>query len=216
VRTILCPGFHRADHPSGDDCARSRANLPVSFWGCRHLSHATPGRPDHSNMAAKSRRLQLHLGTQRGRDCVGGPPPQFRLPTRLCAERHRLPQGSPPALRPIRLARPRAVFRLGALGPLSLLSIRRLPRRKLPSTGLQSSRHSRTGWRWSRVVAVLTPICVERFQANAVASANLVALKNISHSWERRDYIVKGGWATFGQERPFELADACAEALNKL
>jgi alpha/beta superfamily hydrolase len=66
------------------------------------------------------------------------------------------------------------------------------------------------------VVAVLAPICVERFQANADASANLVALKNISHSWERRDYVVKGGWATFGQNRPFELADACAEALNKL
>ena len=31
-----------------------------------------------------------------------------------------------------------------------------------------------------------------------------------------RDYVVNGGWATFGQERPFELADACAEALNKL
>ena len=32
----------------------------------------------------------------------------------------------------------------------------------------------------------------------------------------RRDYVVSGGWATFGQDRPFELADACAEALNKL
>jgi hypothetical protein len=43
-----------------------------------------------------------------------------------------------------------------------------------------------------------------------------VALKDISDSWARRDYIVKGGWATFGQDRPFELADACAEVLNKL
>jgi hypothetical protein len=50
----------------------------------------------------------------------------------------------------------------------------------------------------------------------ANASANLVALKNISQSWSRRDYIVSGGWATFGQSRPFELAEACAEALNKL
>lgn len=66
------------------------------------------------------------------------------------------------------------------------------------------------------VVAVLTPICIERFKANANASANLVELKNDSYSWTRRDYIVKGGWATFGQDRPFELADACAEALNKL
>jgi hypothetical protein len=66
------------------------------------------------------------------------------------------------------------------------------------------------------VVAALTPICIERFQGNANASANLVALKNISQSWSRRDYIVSGGWATFGQSRPFELAVACAEALNKL
>jgi hypothetical protein len=66
------------------------------------------------------------------------------------------------------------------------------------------------------VVAVLTPICIERFQGNANASANLVALKTITQPWSRRDYIVNGGWAAFGQSRPFELADACAEALNKL
>jgi hypothetical protein len=66
------------------------------------------------------------------------------------------------------------------------------------------------------VVAVLTPICIERFQGNTNAPANLVALKNIGQSWSRRDYIVSGGWATFGQSRPFELAEACAEALNKL
>ena len=66
------------------------------------------------------------------------------------------------------------------------------------------------------VVAALTPICIERFQGNANASANLVALKNISQLWSRRDYIVSGGCATFGQSRPFELAEACAEALNKL
>jgi hypothetical protein len=66
------------------------------------------------------------------------------------------------------------------------------------------------------VVAVLTPICMERFQANANAPVILAELKDIGVSWLRRDYIVKGGWATFGQDRPFELADACAEALNKL
>ena len=66
------------------------------------------------------------------------------------------------------------------------------------------------------VVAVLTPICIQRFQANANAPVKLAELKNIGVSWLRRDYIVNGGWATFGQERPFELADACAEALNKL
>lgn len=66
------------------------------------------------------------------------------------------------------------------------------------------------------VVAVLTPICIEKFRANANAPAKLTELKNINSSWMRRDYVVNGGWATFGQDRPFELADACAEALNKL
>jgi len=66
------------------------------------------------------------------------------------------------------------------------------------------------------VVAVLTPICIQRFQANANAPVKLAELKNIGVSWLRRDYIVNGGWATFGQERPFELADVCAEALNRL
>jgi hypothetical protein len=66
------------------------------------------------------------------------------------------------------------------------------------------------------VVAVLTPMCIEKFQANASAAVKLAELKNIGPSWLRRDYIVNGGWATFGQDRPFELADACAEALNKL
>ena len=61
-----------------------------------------------------------------------------------------------------------------------------------------------------------TPICMQRFQVNANAPVRLAELKNIGTSWLRRDYIVNGGWATFGQERPFELADACAEALNKL
>jgi hypothetical protein len=37
------------------------------------------------------------------------------------------------------------------------------------------------------VVAVLTPICIERFQGNANASSNLVALKKISQSSTRRD-----------------------------
>jgi hypothetical protein len=66
------------------------------------------------------------------------------------------------------------------------------------------------------MVAVLTPLCIEKFQANANAPMKLAELKNIGLAWLRRDYIVNGGWATFGQDRPFELADACAEALNKL
>ena len=65
------------------------------------------------------------------------------------------------------------------------------------------------------VVAVLTPICIEKFRAKANSSVKLVELKSITSSWMRRDYVLNGGWATFGQDRPFELADACAEALSK-
>jgi hypothetical protein len=68
----------------------------------------------------------------------------------------------------------------------------------------------------SAVVAILTPTCIEKFRANANSSAKLMELKNIGISWMRRDFIVNGGWATFGQDRPFELADACADALNRL
>jgi len=39
----------------------------------------------------------------------------------------------------------------------------------------------------SAVVAVLTPICIQRFQANANAPAKLAELKNIGASWLRRD-----------------------------
>ena len=39
------------------------------------------------------------------------------------------------------------------------------------------------------VVAVLAPICVEKFQHQADASAKVP-------SWDRRSIIEKGGWAT--------------------
>ena len=65
------------------------------------------------------------------------------------------------------------------------------------------------------VVAVLTPICVEKFQRNADAAANLVALKAISSSWQQGKYIETGGWATRpGATSPdYALAGACAERL---
>ena len=67
----------------------------------------------------------------------------------------------------------------------------------------------------SAVVAALTPICVEKFLQNSEAKANLAVLQKISTTWERGDYLEKGGWAT----RPgatasdYHLARACAEKL---
>jgi hypothetical protein len=68
------------------------------------------------------------------------------------------------------------------------------------------------------IVSSLTPICVARFKASAKAPANLAALKEI-RSWERADYVGKGGWATMPgstAEPNRQLATACAEALEKL
>jgi hypothetical protein len=65
------------------------------------------------------------------------------------------------------------------------------------------------------IVAVLTPICVEKFQHNADAAANLVALKAISTSWQQGKFVESGGWATRpGADSPdYALAGACADRL---
>src|SRR6266550_8287311 len=46
------------------------------------------------------------------------------------------------------------------------------------------------------VLALLAPICVEKFQQQTDAAAKLVAFNKAS-SWDRRSLIEKGGWATF-------------------
>src|SRR5216683_6875027 len=45
----------------------------------------------------------------------------------------------------------------------------------------------------SAVVAILTPICVDKFQQNGDATANLIALKKISSTWEQGNFVEKGG-----------------------
>jgi hypothetical protein len=67
------------------------------------------------------------------------------------------------------------------------------------------------------VVAVLTPICVEKFQQQTDAAAKLVAFNKIS-SWDRRSLIEKGGWANVpGIEKPNSaVVSACAEKLGSL
>ena len=64
------------------------------------------------------------------------------------------------------------------------------------------------------VVAVLAPICVDRFQHGAEATADLVTLKK-TDSWQRDDFVVKGGWATFPGSKPNDnVATACAKILS--
>jgi hypothetical protein len=67
------------------------------------------------------------------------------------------------------------------------------------------------------VVAVLAPICVEKFQQQLDAAAKLVAFNKAS-SWDRRSLIEKGGWATVpGTDKPNSaVVSACAEKLGSL
>ncbi|MGZ4973616.1 MAG: hypothetical protein ACXWDN_12720 [Limisphaerales bacterium] len=47
----------------------------------------------------------------------------------------------------------------------------------------------------SAVVAVLAPICVDKFQRSADATDKFVELKKVS-SYQQGNFIEKGGWAT--------------------
>ena len=65
------------------------------------------------------------------------------------------------------------------------------------------------------VVAVLAPMCANKFRQTAEASANMLELKKVS-SWMQDSYIEKGGWATFpGMTSPDRgVAQACATMLT--
>src|SRR4030088_1402957 len=67
------------------------------------------------------------------------------------------------------------------------------------------------------VVAVLAPMCADKFRQGADAAANMVELKKVS-SWMQDSYIEKGGWATFPGGAPPErgVAQACANLLTTL
>jgi hypothetical protein len=66
------------------------------------------------------------------------------------------------------------------------------------------------------VVAVLSPICVDKFRQAAAAPANLAEMKKIGYSWEQAKFVEKGGWATtVGNTEPNSaVAKACAEVLT--
>ena len=66
------------------------------------------------------------------------------------------------------------------------------------------------------VVAVLAPICVDKFRHAKNADENLGKLNAISYSWEKGTYVSQGGWATLpGNSEPNSaVAQACAEMLS--
>ena len=67
------------------------------------------------------------------------------------------------------------------------------------------------------VIAALTPICVEKFQQAADASANLAEMKKATYAWDQSRFVEKGGWATMpGSTEPNSaVAKACAESLGR-
>ncbi len=67
------------------------------------------------------------------------------------------------------------------------------------------------------VVAVLAPICVNKFQQDANAATNMESLKNES-SYKRASFIEDGGWSVFpGNDKSQSgVAKACANMLNNL
>ena len=66
------------------------------------------------------------------------------------------------------------------------------------------------------VVAVLAPICVDKFRQAAGASANLAEMKKATYASDQSRFIEKGGWATMpGSTEPDSaVARACAQTLG--
>jgi len=69
----------------------------------------------------------------------------------------------------------------------------------------------------SAVVAVLAPICADRFEHATGATATLAKLK-ATDSWKQDVFLVEGGWATFpGSTEPNRnVAEVCAKILSEL
>ena len=65
------------------------------------------------------------------------------------------------------------------------------------------------------IIAALTPICVEKFQAANDAKDSAAKLK-ATENWKQDKFIEQGGWATFAGAEKVNLgvASACAKALQ--
>jgi hypothetical protein len=66
------------------------------------------------------------------------------------------------------------------------------------------------------VIDALVPICVTQSKADPSGSAKLVELQAITSTYERRDFVMKAGWATTpSTETPnSDLAMACSKVLS--
>ena len=80
-------------------------------------------------------------------------------------------------------------------------------------TGGTASKNAASSAR-DAVVAVLTPICVNRFSAQGDASVKIIELAKVS-SWDRGTALEKSGFATMpgSKTADSDVARACAEIL---
>ncbi|MFM9845394.1 MAG: hypothetical protein ACKVOI_20710 [Dongiaceae bacterium] len=67
------------------------------------------------------------------------------------------------------------------------------------------------------VMAALVPICVSQSKTDPESLVKVARLDAITSPYERRDFVMKAGWATMPAERQPDgpLAVACAEVLLK-
>ena len=67
------------------------------------------------------------------------------------------------------------------------------------------------------VIAALVPVCLEKSKGDPLAGKKLAELKTLSSSWEQRDAVIRGGWASIGGgEANGDVAEACAAHLVKV
>jgi hypothetical protein len=68
-----------------------------------------------------------------------------------------------------------------------------------------------------KVVEALVPVCVALSVSDPAGPAKLEQLKALKSSYERRDFVMKAGWATIpsAKEPNREVAEGCAEVLAK-
>jgi hypothetical protein len=80
----------------------------------------------------------------------------------------------------------------------------------LESTSKQNTEKSTS----AALVAVLAPMCAEKFRLASDVTLNMAEFKKVS-SWMQDSFIQKGGWATFpGMSSPdLAVAQACAKIL---
>jgi len=65
------------------------------------------------------------------------------------------------------------------------------------------------------LVAVLAPMCADKFRGGSEAPANMAEFKKVN-TWQQDTYLQKGGWTTFpGLTSPdLAIAQACARILT--